>query len=153
MEGAAPCSQKASTSGSCPCSVGWPSRRGAYLNVHHAAESEGGNFLAPVCVAIVALAFASALAVPVMLTLWRNGHRVLACAAFVGLVAGESYGFALDLAIADRKAECSATRGSVKYCDQLRARERRHVPRCRNFPCRALKDLSKTTAWRRIRSS
>ena len=50
----------------------------AYLNVHHAAESEGGNYLAPVCIAIVALAFGSALAVPVMLTLWRNGHRVLA---------------------------------------------------------------------------
>src|SRR5262245_21125523 len=125
----------------------------AYLNVHHAAESEGGNYLAPVCIAIVALAFASALAVPVMLALWRNGHRVLACAALVGLVCGESYGFqlsaerllaaraqraqqvqpagspyepareALDLAIKDRKAECSATRGPVKYCDQLRARE------------------------------
>src|SRR5262245_53189660 len=110
----------------------------AYLNVHHAAESEGGNYLAPVCIAIVALAFASALAVPVMLALWRNGHRVLACAGLVGLVCGESYDFqlsaerllaaraqraqqvqtagspyelareALDLAIKDRKAECSA---------------------------------------------
>ena len=81
----------------------------AYLNVHHAAESEGGNYLAPVCIAIVALAFGSALAVPVMLTLWRNGHRVLACAAFVGLVAGESYGFQLSaerlLAARDQRAQ------------------------------------------------
>jgi hypothetical protein len=125
----------------------------AYLNVHHAAESEGGNYLAPVCIAIVALAFASALAVPVMLTLWRNGSRGLALLGLVGLVCTEGYGFqlsverllaardqraqqvqtagspytlareALDLAIKDRKAECSATRGSVKYCDGLRARE------------------------------
>jgi hypothetical protein len=126
----------------------------AYLNVHHAAESEGGNYLAPVCVAIVALAFASALAVPVMLTLWRNGSRGLALLGLVGLVCTEGYGFqlsaerllaardqraqqvqtagspytlareALDLAIKDRKGECTATRGSVKYCDQLRAREK-----------------------------
>jgi hypothetical protein len=125
----------------------------AYLNVHHAAESEGGNYLAPVCIAIVALAFASALAVPVMLTFSRNGYRKSALAALIGLVCGESYGFqlsaerllaaraqrvqqvqtagspyalareALDLATKDRKAECTATRGSVKYCDQLRARE------------------------------
>ena len=124
----------------------------AFLNVHHAAESEG-SYLSPVCIAIVALAFGSALAVPVMLTLWRTGRRGLALVALVGLVCSESYGFqlsaerllaardqraqqvktdgspyqlareALDLATKDRKAECTATRGPVKYCDQLRARE------------------------------
>jgi hypothetical protein len=125
----------------------------AYLNVHHAAESEGGNYFAPVCIAIVAVAFISALAVPVMLTLWRNGNRGLALLGLVGLVCSEAYTFqlsaerllaardqraqqvktaaspyaqakaALDLAISDRKAECTATLGSRKYCDGLRARE------------------------------
>jgi hypothetical protein len=125
----------------------------AYLNVHHAAESEGSYF-APVCIAIVAVAFISALAVPVILTLWRNGSRVFALVGLVGLVGSESYTFqlsaerllaardqraqqvktagspytlareALDLATKDRKAECTATQGSVKYCDQLRAREK-----------------------------
>jgi hypothetical protein len=124
----------------------------ASLNVYHAAESEG-TVWSPVCIAIVALAFGSALAVPVMLTLWRTGRRGLALVALVGLVCSESYGFqlsaerllaardqraqqvktdgspyqlareALDLSIKDRKAECTATRGPVKYCDQLRARE------------------------------
>jgi hypothetical protein len=124
----------------------------ASLNVYHAAESEG-TYWSPVCVAIVALAFGSALAVPVMLTLWRTGRRGLALVGLVGLVCNETYGFqrsaerllaardqraqqvktdgspyqlareALDLSIKDRRVECTATRGSVKYCDQLRSRE------------------------------
>ena len=51
----------------------------AFLNVHHAAESEGSYF-SPVCIAIVALAFGSALAVPVMCALWRSGRRALTAA-------------------------------------------------------------------------
>ena len=47
---------------------------GAFLNVTHAAESEG-SYSSPVCIAIVALAFGSALAVPVMLTLWRTERK------------------------------------------------------------------------------
>ena len=140
-------------SGSRPCSVGFALVGvAASLNVHHAAESEG-TLWSPVCIAIVALAFGSALAVPVMLTLWRTGRGGLALVALAGLVCSETYGFqlsaerllaardqrsqqvrtdgspyqlareALDLATKDRKAECTATRGPIKYCDQLRARE------------------------------
>jgi hypothetical protein len=113
----------------------------AFLNVNHAAESEG-SFFSPVCIAIVALAFGSALAVPVMLTLWRSGRRGLALVALAGLVCSESYGFqlsaerllasrvqraqqtktagspwhlareALDLAITERKAECATGFGT-----------------------------------------
>ena len=108
----------------------------AFLNVNHAAESEGSIF-SPVCIAIVALAFGSALAVPVMFALWRSGRRGLALVALAGLVCSESYGFqlsaerllasraqraqqvqtvgspyrlareALDLSIEERKAECA----------------------------------------------
>jgi hypothetical protein len=122
----------------------------AFLNVHHAAETEGSIF-SPVCIAIVALAFGSALAVPVMLTLWRSKRRVLALVTLVGLVCSESYGFqlsaerllaareqraqqvktagspyaqakeALDLAITERKAECAD--GLGKRCSILRGLE------------------------------
>jgi hypothetical protein len=122
----------------------------AFLNVHHAAESEGSIF-SPVCIAIVALAFGSALAVPVMLALWRSGRRGLALVALAGLVASESYGFqlsaerllaaretraqqvksagspyalareALDLAISDRKSECAG--GLGQRCAKLRVVE------------------------------
>lgn len=81
---------------------------GAFLNVTHAVESEG-SYLSPVCIAIVALALGSALAVPVMLTLWRTGRRGLALLALAGLVAGESYGFQLSaerlLAARDQRAQ------------------------------------------------
>jgi hypothetical protein len=122
----------------------------ACLNVHHAAESEGSYF-SPVCIAIVALAFGSALAVPVMLMLWRSGRRGLAILALVGLVCSESYGFqlsaerllaaraqraqqvksagspyalareALDLAISERKEECAS--GRKRKCLDLEAVE------------------------------
>ena len=122
----------------------------AFLNVSHAAEHEG-TYWSPVCIAIVALAFGSALAVPVMLTLWRDGRRSLALAALMGLVCSESYGFqlsaerllaareqraqqtksegspyalakeALALAIAERKEECAS--GLGKNCQKLRALE------------------------------
>jgi hypothetical protein len=122
----------------------------AFLNVHHAAETEGSYF-SPVCIAIVALAFGSALAVPVMLTLWRSKRRVLALVALAGLVCGESYGFqlsaerllaaretraqqtrtagspyalareALDLSITERKAECAT--GRKRKCLDLEAVE------------------------------
>lgn len=122
----------------------------AFLNVTHAAESEG-SYLSPVCIAIVALAFGSALAVPVMHALMRTGRKGLALLALAGLVAGESYGLqlsaerllaareqraqqvktdgspyvqaraALELAISERKAECAT--GLGKNCAKLRALE------------------------------
>src|SRR5262245_52208029 len=122
----------------------------AFLNAHHAAESEG-SYLSPVCIAIVALAFGSALAVPVVLTLWRTGSRSLALLGLAGLVAGESYGFqlsaerllaareqraqqvktanaprelareALDDLVRDRKVECKS--GFGKRCTELKAWE------------------------------
>jgi hypothetical protein len=122
----------------------------AFLNVHHAAESEG-SYLSPVCIAIVALAFGSALAVPVMLTLWRTGRRGLALVALLGVVCSESYGFqlsaerllaardqraqhvktanaprelareALDDLVRDRKAECKS--GFGKRCTESKAWE------------------------------
>jgi hypothetical protein len=122
----------------------------AFLNVSHAAVTEGSYF-SPVCIAIVALAFGSALAVPVMLTLWRSGRRGLALVALLGLVCSESYGFqlsaerllasraqraqqvrtagspyalareALDLAISERKAECAS--GRKRKCLDLEAVE------------------------------
>jgi hypothetical protein len=107
----------------------------AFLNAHHAAESEG-SYLSPVCIAIVALAFGSALAVHVVLTLWRTGSRSLALLGLAGLVAGESYGFqlsaeqllprelareALDDLVRDRKVECKS--GFGKRCTELKAWE------------------------------
>jgi len=124
----------------------------AFLNVHHAAESEGSLF-SPACVAIVALAFGSALAVPVMLALWRSERRVLALVALVGLVCSESYGFqlsaerllasraqraqqtktarspwhlakeALNLSIEERKAVCKENGLRSKNCATSRAEE------------------------------
>ena len=80
----------------------------AFLNVHHAAESEGSYF-SPVCIAIVALAFGSALAVPVMLTLMRTGRRGLALVALLGVAVSEIYGFQLSaerlLAARDQRAQ------------------------------------------------
>lgn len=90
----------------------------AFLNVNHAAESEG-SYLSPVCIAIVALAFGSALAVPVMHTLWRTGRKGLALLALAGLVAGETYGFQLSaerlLAARDQRAQQVKTEGSPYY--------------------------------------
>ena len=87
----------------------------AFLNVHHAAESEGSIF-SPMCIAIVALAFGSALAVPVMLALWRSGRRGLALVALAGLVCSESYGFQLSaerlLAARAQRAQQVKTAGS-----------------------------------------
>src|SRR5262245_60424374 len=124
----------------------------AFLNVSHAAESEG-SYLSPVCVAIVALAFGSALAVPVMLTCWRSGRRGLALVALAGLVDRACQGFqlsaerllaaralraqqvktagspyvlareALDLAIKDRKEECAEHGLNSKRCTKSRAVE------------------------------
>ena len=67
---------------------------GAFLNVSKAAETEG-TVWSPICIAIVALAFGSALVVPVMGSLWRHERRALACFAFVGLVCSESYALQL----------------------------------------------------------
>ena len=122
----------------------------AFLNVHHAADSEG-SYLSPVCIAVVALAFGSALAVPVMLTLWRTGRGGLAIVALLGVVCGETYGFqlsaerllaareqraqqvktanaphelareALEGLERDRKAECKS--GLGKNCRELKAWE------------------------------
>ena len=87
----------------------------AFLNVSHAAEHEGTHW-SPVCIAIVALAFGSALAVPVMLTLWRDGRRSLALAALAGLVCSESYGFQLSaerlLAAREQRAQQTKSEGS-----------------------------------------
>jgi hypothetical protein len=121
----------------------------AFLNANHAASSEG--WFSPVVIAIVALAFGSALAVPVMIALWRSRRRVLALLALAGLVCGESYGFqlsaerllaaraqraqqvktagspyalareALDLAISERKEECAS--GRKRKCLDLEAAE------------------------------
>jgi hypothetical protein len=118
----------------------------AFLNVNHAAQTEG--LASPICIAIVALAFGSALAVPVMLTLSRSGCKGLALLALLGLVSSESYGFqlsaermlsarqtraqqtmlsggpyaqakeALDLSIQERKAECAT--GFKARCSKLR---------------------------------
>lgn len=87
----------------------------AFLNVSHAEQTEG-SFLSPVCIAIVALAFGSALAVPVMLALWRSGRRGLALVALAGLVCSESYGFQLSaerlLAAREQRAQQVETEGS-----------------------------------------
>ncbi len=122
----------------------------AYLNTAKAAESEG-TWYSPVCIAIVALAFGSALAVSVMLASWRNGRRGLAAFAFLGLVCGESYALqlsaerllasreartlqvqqsgnpyafakaALDGTVKEREKECSS--GFGKNCQKLRELE------------------------------
>ncbi len=50
---------------------------------------------APECVAVLILAFGSALAVPVMQGAWRSGRTGIAMLTLVGMLAGESYGFVL----------------------------------------------------------
>ena len=104
----------------------------------HAAATEGWS--SPTVIAIFVLAMGSALGVPVITASWRNGHKVFATLGIVGLVSGELFGFqlsaerllaaraeraqqietaggsytltreALDLAITDRRAECSSGR-------------------------------------------
>ena len=121
----------------------------AFLNANHAAASE--TWSSPVVIAIVALAFGSVMAVPVMMALWQSRRRVLALLALAGLVCGESYGFqlsaerlmaaraqraqqvktagspyalareALDLAISERKEECAS--GRKRKCLDLEAAE------------------------------
>jgi len=63
---------------------------GAFLNVSKAAEVEG-SLTSPICIAIIALAFGSALAVSVMLASWQSGRKGLAAFAFLGLICSESY--------------------------------------------------------------
>jgi hypothetical protein len=124
---------------------------GAFLNASKAAETEG-TFWSPICIAIIALAFGSALAVPVMGSLWRHGRRALACLAFVGLLCSEGYALqlsaerllgareqrtlqvmqtgnpyalakeALDRSIEERAIECRSGLGS--RCSKLREVER-----------------------------
>jgi hypothetical protein len=124
----------------------------AFLNVSHAAASEGSYF-SPVCIAIVTLGFGSALVVPVMLTLWRSGRRGFALVALVGLVCSEGYGFqlsaerllasraqraqqvqtvaspyrlareALDLSIQERKEVCKENSLASKSCARSRVVE------------------------------
>jgi multidrug efflux pump subunit AcrB len=67
---------------------------GAFLNASKAAETEG-TFWSPICLAIVALAFCSAIVVPVMGSLWRHERRTLTVFAFVGLVCSECYALQL----------------------------------------------------------
>jgi len=118
----------------------------AFLNASHAAETEG--WFSPVVISIVALAFASVVAVSVMIAQWRSGSRSLALLALAGLVCSESYGFqlsaerqltvraqraqqiatvgspyalakeALDLSTKEREAECAS--GLGRNCSKLR---------------------------------
>lgn len=80
---------------------------GTYLNVSHAAETDGA-FNSPTCIAIVALAFGSVLAVPVMCACWHTGRCGLAVVALVALVAGELFGLQISaerlLAARDQRA-------------------------------------------------
>lgn len=66
----------------------------AGLNVSHALEIESGIF-SPVCIAIAALAFGSALAVPIAQLFQRLGHKGMAALVVVGILAGEICGFYL----------------------------------------------------------
>jgi hypothetical protein len=121
----------------------------ASLNASHAAETDGWS--SPTVIAIVALAFASALAVPVVTAFWRTGSKGLALLVLAGLVAGESFGFqlsagrlletraqreqqvetaagpwrqakeALDLSVKEREAECAG--GLGLKCSKLRVLE------------------------------
>jgi hypothetical protein len=125
---------------------------GAFLNANKAVEVEG-TFWSPVPIAVVALAFGSALVVPVMGALWRHGRKTLAVFAFVGLVCGETYALqisaerllgareqralqvqqsgnpfvlakeALDRSIEERRTECVT--GFGKNCSKLRELEER----------------------------
>jgi hypothetical protein len=123
----------------------------AFLNANKAVEVEG-TFWSPVPIAVVALAFGSALVVPVMGALWRHGRKTLAVFAFVGLVCGETYALqisaerllgareqralqvqqsgnpfvlakeALDRSIEERRTECVT--GFGKNCSKLREIEK-----------------------------
>lgn len=119
----------------------------AYLNATHAVESEGSYF-SPVCIAIFALAFASALAFEVMLTHWRNRCWGLALLALVGLVASESYGFQLSaerlLAARDQRAQQVKTANAPRELarEALEGLERDRKAECKSGvgkDCRALK--------------
>jgi hypothetical protein len=123
----------------------------ALLNVHHAAESEDTWYLSPVCVAIMAMAFGSALAFAVMLNSLADDRRGLALLAVVGLICSEYYGLqlsaerllvardqraqqvrtanaprelareALDDLVRDRNAECKS--GFEQRCTELKTWE------------------------------
>lgn len=67
---------------------------GAYTNASKAVEAEG-TWYSPICIAIVALAFASALAWVVMQHQWQNRRYGLAAVALLGLVCSELYGLQL----------------------------------------------------------
>jgi len=118
----------------------------AYLNVSHAAESEG-SFYSPVCVAIVALAFGSALAVPVMCTLVRTGRKSLALLAFAGLVAAELYGLQLSaerlLSARETRAQQVKTEGSPHQLasEALALATQERKAECATGPGRKCKDL------------
>jgi hypothetical protein len=122
----------------------------AGLNAQQAAVVEG-TYFSPLCIAIVALAFVSALAVPAMTDAWRKGQRVIALVGVVFLASAELFGFtqsagrivaaqaqraqqtltagspyalakeALDGAIQDRKSECATGEGT--QCQRKRAVE------------------------------
>jgi hypothetical protein len=66
----------------------------AYLNVNHALEVEISVW-SPVCIAIAALAFGSALAVPIAQLFQKLGHKGMAALVVVGILAGEICGFYL----------------------------------------------------------
>jgi hypothetical protein len=121
----------------------------AALNADHAAQTTG--YMSPTVIGIVALAFASALAVPVVTVSWRSGRRILAVVALAGLILSEGFGFklsaerilfvqaqraqqtetaggpyvqakeALDLSIKEREAECAG--GLGQKCSKLRVLE------------------------------
>ena len=120
----------------------------AFLNVTHAAESEG-SYTSPVCIAIVALAFGSALAVPVMLALWRSKRKGLALLALVGLVCSESYGFQLSaerlMASRDQRAQQVKTANAPRELarEALEKLERERKEECKSGykqRCLQLKD-------------
>jgi hypothetical protein len=108
----------------------------AFLNANHAAASE--TWSSPVVIAIVALAFGSVMAVPVMMALWQSRRRVLALLALAGLVCGESYGFQLSaerlMAARAQRAQQVQTAGSpwhlAKEALDLSISERKEV--CKN---------------------
>lgn len=64
----------------------------AYLNAHE-AHLTTGSWTSPTVIAIIALAFGSALAVPVAQAMAANKQVVLTALAVLGIMAGESFGF------------------------------------------------------------
>lgn len=85
----------------------------AYLNVSHVSEAEGG-MTSPQCIAIIALAFGSALGIPVMLASWASERKGLAVVAFVAVVAGELFGLQLsaERLLASREARAHQARAA-----------------------------------------